>query len=175
MKKLHQIYKSKHISIETKVRTFNIFAASIFLYNSELWTVTSKTANRIDSFQRRMSRQAINIIRWPKKISTQKLYEMTKVEPWSRTIRRRRLNWLGHLMRLPPETPARISLYEALRTTKRERGKAKTTWLKVIEKDLSGNVKLNVFKDPAEITITKLINVTGDREVRRAIVKNTLA
>ena len=95
----------------------------------------------IDSFQRRMLRQAINI-RWPKKISSQKLYEMTKVEPWSRTIRRRRLNWLGYLIRLSPETPARISLYEALRTTKRKRGKAKTTWLKVIEKDLNGNVKL---------------------------------
>ena len=76
-------------------------------------------------------------------------------------------------MRLPPETPARISLHEALRTTKR--GKAKTTWLKVIEKDLSGNVKLDVFKDPAEITITKLINVTRDREVWRTVVKNTMA
>ena len=117
-----------------------------------------------------MLRQAINI-RWPKKISSQKLYEMTKVEPWSRTIRTRCLNWVGHLMRLPPETPARISLHQALRTTKRKGGKAKTTWLKVIEKDLSGNIKL----DPAEITITKLINVTRDREVWRAIVKNTMA
>ena len=78
-------------------------------------------------------------------------------------------------MRLPPEKPARISLYEALRTTKRKRGKAKTTWLKVIEKDLSGNVKLDVFKDPAAITITKLINETRDREVWRTIVKNTMA
>ena len=100
---------------------------------------------------------------------------MTKVEPWSRTIRRRRLNWLGHLIRLSPETPARMSLYEALRTTKRKIGKAKTTWLKVIEKDLNGNVKLDVFKDPAEITIMKLINVTRDREVWRTIVKNTMA
>ena len=40
-------------------------------------------------------------------------------------------------------------IIEALRTTKRKRGKAKTTWLKVIEEDLSGNVKLDVFKDPA--------------------------
>ena len=107
MKKPQSNIKIQHISIDTKVRTFNKFAASIFLYNSELWTVTSKIANRIDCFQRRMLRQAINI-RWPKKISSQKLYEMTKVEPWSRTIRRRRLNWLGHLMRLPPETPAII-------------------------------------------------------------------
>ena len=78
-------------------------------------------------------------------------------------------------MRLPPATPARISLYETLRTTKRKGEKAKTTWLKVIEKDLSGNVKLDVFKDPAEITITKLINVTRGREVWRTIVQNTMA
>ena len=36
-------------------------------------------------------------------------------------------------------------------------------WLKVIDKDLSGDVKLDVFKDLAEITIPKLINVTRDR------------
>ena len=84
-------------------------------------------------------------------------------------------NWLGHLMRPPSETPARISLYEALKTTKRKRGKAKTAWLKVIEKDLSGNVKFDVFDDPAEITVTKLINVTRNREVWRTIVKNTMA
>ena len=77
-------------------------------------------------------------------------------------IRRRCLNWLGNLMRLPPETPARASLYQALRTTKRKRGKAKTTWLKVIEKDLSGKVKLDVFKDAVEIAIMKLINVARD-------------
>ena len=74
-------------------------------------------------------------------------------------------NWLGHLMRPPSETPARISLYEALKTTKRKRGKAKTTWLKVTEKDLSGNVKLDVFDDPVEITVMKLINVTRDRSL----------
>ena len=56
-----------------------------------------------------------------------------------------------------------------------KRGKAKTAWLKVIEKDLRGNIKLDVSKDPAEITITKLINVTRNREVWRTIVQNTMA
>ena len=50
---------------------------------------------------------------------------------------------------------SRISLYKAVRTTKRKRGKAKTTSLKVIEKDLSGNVKLGVVKNPAEINCHK--------------------
>ena len=45
------IYKSKSLSIETKVRTFNAFASSVFLYNSELWTVTATLDKKIDLFQ----------------------------------------------------------------------------------------------------------------------------
>ncbi len=82
-----------------------------------------------------MPRQAINI-RWPKKISSQKLYEVTKVEAWSKTIKTKLLKLLGHLVTLPKETPARISLHEALRETKRKKGKPKTTWLKLTEQDL---------------------------------------
>ena len=58
---------------------------------------------------------------------------MTKVERWPRTIKRRRLNWLGHVMRLPIDTPARMALngiYEILQA----RGRPKNTWMKAIKK-----------------------------------------
>ena len=58
MKKLESTYKSKNLSIATKVKTFNAFTASIFLYNSELWTITTTIAKQIDSFHRRMMRYA---------------------------------------------------------------------------------------------------------------------
>ena len=86
MRKMDYVYRSKEFSIVMKVRTFNAFSASVFLYNSELWTLTKTMEKQIDSFQRRMLRQAINI-RWPKKISTDELYRKTKAEPWSKTIR----------------------------------------------------------------------------------------
>ena len=66
MREMDYIYKSKSLSIDTKVRTFNAFASSVFLYNSKLWTVAATLEKKIDSFLRRMLRQAINI-RWPKK------------------------------------------------------------------------------------------------------------
>ena len=125
MRKFQSIYKSKNVSIESKIKTFNTFAASVFLYNSEIWTCTASINNKIDSFHRRMLRQAINI-HWPKKISNTNLYSKTKVEPWSVTIKRRRLNWLGHLMRMEKDTPARLALDEALRPSKRKIGHPKT-------------------------------------------------
>ena len=134
MREMDYIYNSKSLSIQTKMRTFNAFASSIFLYNSELWTMSTILERKIDSFQRRMLRQAISI-RWPKKISTVNLYTKTKQENWSKTIKRRRLNWLGHMMRMNADTPVRKGLDEAMRPAKKKKGKPPTTWLKVMEKD----------------------------------------
>ena len=41
--KLKFILDSKKASIQMKIRIFNSFIASIFLYNSELWTLSKKT------------------------------------------------------------------------------------------------------------------------------------
>ena len=48
-------------------------------------------------------------------MTNSELYTKTKTEEWSTTIQRRRLNWLGHLMILHSETPARLALAEYLR------------------------------------------------------------
>ena len=160
------------MNIKTKIRTFNAFAASVFLYNSELWTTTSTTANEIDSFHCRMLRKAINI-NWPKKISNADLYRMTKMEPWSKTIKRRRLNWLGHLMRMPANTPARISLHEAFRPVKKKVGKT-PTWLKVIEKDLSNTVHIDIYNETPDQTVAKLKHATRDRKVWKNTIKNIM-
>ena len=131
MREMEYIYKSKAFSIQMKIRAFDAFPASVFLYNSELWTVTTTIKKQINSFQRRMLRQEINI-RWPKKISSEDLYSRTKAEPRSKIIKWRRLNWLGHLVRLPKETPARQALEEALQPAKKKKGRPQTSQMAYI-------------------------------------------
>ena len=58
-------------------------------------------------------------------------------EPWSKTIKRRRLNWVGHLYRLPKETPARQALAEYQRKTKHPVGRPKPTWVALTQKELT--------------------------------------
>ncbi len=119
MKTLSDIFKSKHISLKLKMRTFTAFINSVMLYNSELWTVTKHMEEKINALQRRQLRVILNRI-WPKTISNGQLYTITEVEPWNITIKRRRLKWTGHFMRLTPQTPAHRSLAEALRPAKRK-------------------------------------------------------
>ena len=136
MKKIRDISKDRKLDIGIKIRAFNAYASSIFLYNSETWTMNKGTSKAIDSYHRRMMRNAINI-RWPQKISSEELYEKTKEKPWSETIKTRRLRMFGHVMRLPEETPIRTALTEYERPMRMPRGARKFTWQQNIKEDLA--------------------------------------
>ena len=126
MQNLECIFKSKIINTPLKIRTFNAYVASIFLYNSEIWTLTTTLEQQTDTFHRKILRITIGI-KWPRKISNKELYKLTKVTPWSVTIKKRRLNWLGHVMRLNHITPARQAIEEFLKPHKRPVGRPITT------------------------------------------------
>ena len=79
----------------------------------------------------------ISVIKYPRVITNRQLYDATKCEPWSIVTERRRLSWLGHLMRLNSETPARQYFKEALRPVKRKHGRPPMTWITTIQQDLS--------------------------------------
>ena len=98
-----------------KIRVFRACAESIFLYNSQLWTLTTTAEKKIYSYHLRILRKA----------------------NWSAKIQTRRLQWYGHAMRLPEETPAKMELREAYRKVKKLRRGQTTTWISVLEKDLS--------------------------------------
>ena len=143
--KLKYIFNSRKINIETKIRTMDCYVKSIFLYNCEIWTTTKEIEKIIDVFQRNLLRRILHIY-WRDKVSNERLYERSKTKPWSRVVKYRRLSWLGHLLRLHEETPAKQALREHLRPVKRPRGKPKTTWISVVNKDLEivqNNMKIN--------------------------------
>ena len=109
-------------------------------------------------------------IHWPKKITNIELY--TKTEEWSTTIQRRRLNWLGHLMRLHPETPARLALAEYLRKVKRPKGRPQRTWTELIKHDLKAIILLD-YNKPNK-TIEQLTQMAHDRNYWRNIVRRVV-
>ena len=91
LKKLKYIFSNKKISIITKTRTLNAYISPIFLYNCETWTLTANNEKSIDTFHRRLLRTNVLDVRWPKTLSTEAVYQKTKVQPWSVLIRKRRL------------------------------------------------------------------------------------
>ena len=125
--KMKHIVENQHISTDITLRIFNAYVSSIFLYNSELWTITQALNHEIDVFQRILLRKIMKI-KWQDHISNENLYTMTTQHPWSKTIKKRQFSWFGHLVRLPVETPVRKALTEFRRPVRKPKGKQKTTW-----------------------------------------------
>ena len=131
--------------------------------------------NNIDAFHRKLLRRVIDI-RWPRIISNVDLYAKVNTEKWSKTIQRRRLNWLGHMMRLDEQTPVRLSLTEALSDVHRKVGRPTLTWLKLIQKDLDlVNTNLNIDKTTPTEVINRLIKLTENRANWRGMIRDIMA
>ena len=124
---------SNKISLKTRIRIFTALVTSIALYNSELWSLTSKDTKKIDTFQRAFLRQIVR----NRRISNKRLYELCDLVPWSLDIKKRRLTWFGHMHRLPENAPAKQAFQEATaKNVKKVRGGQRTTWISTIGKDL---------------------------------------
>ena len=136
------------------MRTFNAYVSSIFLYNAELWTLTANLEKAIDSFQRRLLRSHVLNIKWPTTVKNDQLYESTQAKPWSVTIKKKRIQWLGHVLRLPKETPVQKALVYAQTPYKRPRGKPKLTWLTLMKKQLIDDHNMS-WEDACDIALDK--------------------
>ena len=55
------LLNNRYNSIRIKVRAFNAYIASVFLCNSEIWTLTKDLENTINTFQRRQLRNILGI------------------------------------------------------------------------------------------------------------------
>ena len=170
LSEMSNIFQSKHLSLQTKLKQFKTYIETIFLYNSELWSLTPSEDKKIDAFHRRLLRKAINKA-WPKKQYTNiKLYEMTKAIPWSKVIKQRRLRWTGHLLRLDPRTPARIALNKFTESHKNKVGRPKNNWLSTIRRDLETYPKSKKLPKENSKLIEYLSEIASDRERWRAYI-----
>ena len=124
--KLQNIWKSNKYTTKRKIRLYNSNVKSILLYGSECWRVVKGDMAKIDAFHNGCLRKICRIF-WPNKISNVDLYKKTGCNSAVLEIKRRRLKWLGHVMRMPGDSIPKV----ALRWTppgKRKRGRPKMTW-----------------------------------------------
>ena len=56
---LKHLFLNKDVTIDVKTKLFKSYITPIFLYNSELWTLTNNMQRKVDSFQRRIIRKFV--------------------------------------------------------------------------------------------------------------------
>ena len=94
--KLRPIYISK-ISDANKMRLLMATVETIAAYGLKSVPMVPSLCMQIDASHRQMVRAALGIT-WPETISTAELTQRAKLTPLSRTIRKRRLRLVGHVI-----------------------------------------------------------------------------
>lgn len=131
---LKNIWASKDIRINTKLRIFNSNVKSVLLYGAETWRMTKATQQKIQTFFNSCLRRIFNI-RWPEKISNIKLWERAGQEPVDRQILQRKWGWIGHTLRKPASSTTRQALLWNPQG-KRKRGRPRNSWRRDTEAEM---------------------------------------
>ncbi|KAL9983368.1 hypothetical protein ACROYT_G005527 [Oculina patagonica] len=131
---LKNIWKSKKITLKTKLRFFKSNVLTTLLYGCESWKATKAICHKLDTFQNRCLRRILNIF-WPNIISNAELRRATSTNNISSEVKKRRWRWIGHVLRMDPSSIPRVALHWTP-TGKRARGRPKETWRRTVEKEM---------------------------------------
>ena len=91
--KYRQILTCRNLPLYLRIRLFDVYVASIFMYNSDLWTLTKSQEKKIDAFHRQLLRQLLNI-HYPNIITNNDIYAMTRQHLWTDKINQTNLDLL---------------------------------------------------------------------------------
>jgi hypothetical protein len=132
--KLKTVWKSSSYSLRTKLHLYSSLVKTVLLYGSECWRVTEADFHKLEVFHNGCLRRIMRIF-WPNVVSNEDLHAKARTEPISITIKRRRLKWLGHVLRMPANQIPRVALFWTPQG-KRNAGRPKMTWRRTVEKEL---------------------------------------
>ena len=131
--RLNRIWNTRSIGRNTKIHLFKTLVRPVLLYGSETWKITLKDEKQLDTFQTKCLRRILKI-RWQQRIPNERVMEVARLNNISCVVRRRRWNWLGHILRREGIDDCKTALGWKPEG-KRARGRPKTTWRRTVEKE----------------------------------------
>ena len=133
------VFLDKSLSLATKRRLYNACVLSVLLYSSECWIPSRKHEKKMNSFHHRCVRTILGISnrqQWSERITMQEVRRRWGDEELvAEKVRKRRLEWLGHVARMPNHRLPKTMLFGWLPQPRPRCGPRKR-WRDVVRNDL---------------------------------------
>jgi hypothetical protein len=133
---LNKIWHSPAYSTQTKLPIFNTNVKAFLLCGCETWKNSKSITAKLQVFINKCLRKKIRIF-WPDQITNKELWKRAKQPRIDLQIRKRKLGWLGHTLRKPPDVIARQAL-GCNPQGKRGRVRPRNTWRRTVLEEAKG-------------------------------------
>lgn len=129
-------WSNNKLTIKTKINIYNACILSTLLYGVESWTLYSKQLSKLNGFHCRCLRKLLNI-NWQERVTNVEVLERTGSVSVHTLVRRRRLRWVGHVVRMENNRIPKKILYSEVSGGGRRVGRPNLRFLDVIKRDVN--------------------------------------
>uniref|UniRef100_A0A8D8L8K4 Craniofacial development protein 2 n=1 Tax=Cacopsylla melanoneura TaxID=428564 RepID=A0A8D8L8K4_9HEMI len=128
--KFKNLFCGHEIKLSLKLRMLRCYVFSVLLYGVESWTLTETIMKKIEAFEMWTYRRILKI-KWTDKITNEEvLRRLNKDKEILFTIKKRKLEYFGHIVRNPTKYHVPVVILEGSNTTgNRGRGRPRTHWI----------------------------------------------
>ena len=149
--KLRHLWREKGVSERLKGRVYEAAVRTVLLYGCETWPVRTEDLKRLQAFDHRCLRYIAGI-HWAHKVNNEEVRTRVLgngVKSLAYAMRRHKLRWLGHVLRMPDHRlPKRVLLAQPASGWRKARGGQKMTWQRDMKKMTEGLGRVGVNRLP---------------------------
>ena len=122
-----------------KIQLYNTYVPPVLLYGSEMWDMTVRSSNRLDTFDQWCLRHILRVP-FTAHVTNEEVRLRSAQPPVTQTVMLRRLTSFGHIVRSDSNEDYIRALNAGINDPQKEwrrpRGRPRQSWLRTVENDL---------------------------------------